>query len=169
MHVLFANTGVQVVCTALRGGSRYQTNQIGYGWQRCAIPGATANDPPRTFPYIQWQIIQSGTTRLFLAVDTSCGDPEVGYFCSPNSLTRDFLINLQGLLDIDGKPLKGVPDIDLCIRPAAATAGDAKHVHMIIDFGNSRTGVLLLELAGEISQTPQMLPFELTNRYHLDA
>ena len=132
-------------------------------------PRAAANDPPRTFPYIQWQIIQSGTTRLFLAVDTSCGDPEVGYFCSPNSLTRDFLVNLQGLLDIDGKPLKGVPDIDLCIRPAAATAGDAKHVHMIIDFGNSRTGVLLLELAGEISQTPQMLPFELTNRYHLDA
>ena len=169
MHVLFANTGVQVVCIPLRGGSRYQTNQIGYGWQRCAIAGAAANDPPRTFAYIQWQIIQSGTTRLFLAVDTSCGDPEVGYFCSPNSLTRDFLVNLQGLLDIDGKPLKGVPDIDLCIRPAAATAGDAKHVHMIIDFGNSRTGVLLLELAGEISQTPQMLPFELANRYHLDA
>ena len=169
MHVLFANTGVQVVCIPLRGGSRYQTHQIGYGWQRCAIAPATADDPPRTFPYIQWQIIQSGTTRLFLAVDTSCGDPEVGYFCSPNSLTRDFLINLQGMLDIDGKPLKGVPDIDLCIRPAAATAGDAKHVHMIIDFGNSRTGVLLLELAGEISQTPQMLPFELTNRYHLDA
>ena len=40
---------------------------------------------------------------------------------------------------------------------------------MVIDFGNSRTGVLLLELAGEISQTPQMLPFELVNRYHLDA
>ena len=169
MHILFANTGVQVVCIPLRGGSRYQTSQIGYGWQRCAIAPATPNDPPRTFPYIQWQIIQSGTTRLFLAVDTSCGDPEVGYFCSPNSLTRDFLVNLQGLLDIDNKPLKGVSDIELCIRPAAATAGDAKHVHMIVDFGNSRTGVLLLELAGEISQTPQMLPFELTNRYHLDA
>jgi hypothetical protein len=169
MHILFANTGVQVVCIPLRGGSRYQTNQIGYGWQRCNILGAGANDAPHMFPYIQWQIIQSGTTRLFLAVDTSCGDPEVGYFCSPNSLTRDFLINLQGLLDIEGKPLKGVPDVEVCIRPAAATAGDAKHVHMIIDFGNSRTGVLLLELAGEISQTPQMLPFELTNRYHLDA
>jgi hypothetical protein len=169
MHVLFANTGVQIVCIPLRGGSRYQTSQIGYGWQRTAIAGVAQNDPPRTFPYIQWQIIQSGTTRLFLAVETSCGDPEVGYFCSPNSLTRDFVINLQGLLDIEGKPLKGVPDVDLCIRPAAATAGEAKQVHMIIDFGNSRTGVLLLELAGEISQTPQMLPFELTNRYHLDA
>ena len=169
MHILFANTGVQIVCIPLRGGSRYQTSQIGYGWQRTTIAGATPNDPPRTFPYIQWQIIQSGTTRLFLAVDTSCGDPEEGYFCSLNSLTRDFVVNLQGLLDVEGKPLKGVPDIDLCIRPAAATAGEAKQVHMIIDFGNSRTGVLLLELAGEISQTPQMLPFELTNRYHLDA
>ena len=169
MHILFANTGVQVVCIPLRGGSRYQTNQIGYGWQRCATAGAGANDPPHTFPYIQWQIIQSGTTRLFLAVDTSCGDPEVGYFCSPTSLTRDFLVNLQGLLDIEGKPLKGAPDIDLCIRPAAATAGDAKHVHMVVDFGNSRTGALLLELTGEITQTPQMMPFELLNRYHLDA
>ncbi len=169
MHVLFANTGVQVVCIPLRGGSRYQTNQIGYGWQRCGTAGANPNDPPKTFPYVQWQIIQSGSTRLFLAVDTTCGDPDVGFFCSPNSLTRDFLVNLQGLLDIEGKPLKGVPDVELCIRPAAAAAGDAKHVHMIIDFGNSRTGVLLLELAGEISQTPQMLPFELSNRYHLDA
>src|SRR5579862_3289145 len=129
MHVLFANTGVQVVCIPLRGGSRYQTSQIGYGWQRCAIAGppsaipnpprgtggAPPSEPPRIFPYIQWQIIQSGTTRLFLAVDTSCGDPEVGYFCSPHSLTRDFVINLHELLDIGGKPLKGVPDIDLCI------------------------------------------------------
>ena len=40
---------------------------------------------------------------------------------------------------------------------------------MVIDFGNSRTGALLVEMAGEISQTPQMLPFELLNRYHLDA
>ena len=169
MHVLFANTGVQIVCIPLRGGSRYQTNQIGYGWQRCFIAGATEKEGPRPISYVQWQILQSGTTRMFLAVDTSCGDPEIGYFCSPNALTKDFVVNLEGLLDIEQKPLKGIPDLDVCIRPAAATAGDAKHVHMVIDFGNSRTGVLLLELAGEISQTPQMLPFELTNRYHLDA
>jgi hypothetical protein len=169
MHVLFANTGVQIVCIPLKGGSRYQTSQIGYGWQRTACAPAASTDPPRVFPYIQWQIIQSGTTRMFLAVDTTCGDPDVGYFCSPHSLTKDFVVNLNGLMDVDQKPLKGVPEIEVCIRPAAATAGDAKHVHMIIDFGNSRTGVLLLELAGEISQTPQMLPFELTNRYHLDA
>ncbi len=169
MHVLFANTGVQTVCVPLRGGARYQTAQIGYGWQRCRCSTGNEDETPRCYPYIQWQVIQSGTSKLFLAVDTTCGDPDVGYFCEPSTLTNDFVIQLDGLLDLHDKPLKGVPSIQVCIRPATATAGDAKHVHMVIDFGNSRTGVLLLELAGEISQTPQMLPFELTHRYHLDA
>ncbi len=169
MHILFANTGVQTVCVPLKGGSRYQTAQIGYGWQRCRCKSGEEDDRERDFPYIQWQIIQSGTTRLFLAVDTSCGDPDVGYFCDGGALTKDFVIHLDGLLDVQGQPLRGVPSVEVCIRPATATAGDAKHVHMIVDFGNSRTGVLLLELAGEISQTPQMLPFELINRYHFDA
>jgi len=169
MHVLFANTGVQLVCVPLSGGSRYQTAQIGYGWQRCRCGSGGEDETPQVFPYAQWQVIQSGASRLFLAVDTSCGDPEVGYFCEPSALTKDFVVRFDGLLDVQGKPLKGIPSIELCIRPATATAGDAKHVHIVIDFGNSRTGALLLELAGEISQTPQMLPFELTNRYHLDA
>jgi hypothetical protein len=169
MHVLFANTGVQIVCVPLRGGSRYQTAQIGYGWQRCQCGPGADDEPPHSYPFIQWQIIQSGATRLFLAVDTTCGDPAVGYFCEAGALTKDFLVHLDGLLDVQGKQLKGVSEVELCIRPATATAGDAKHVHMVVDFGNSRTGVLLLELAGEISQTPQMLPFELANRYHLDA
>lgn len=169
MHVLFANTGVQLVCVPMRGGSRFQTSQIGYGWQRCRCAAEEEGKPPRQFPFIQWQVIQSGTTKLFLAVDTTCGDPEVGYFCPPSALTKDFLITLSSLLDLQGEPLRGVGDIELCIRPATATGGDARHVHMVIDFGNSRTGALLLELAGEISQTPQMLPFELVNRYHLDA
>ncbi len=174
MHVLFANTGVQLVCVPLRGGGRYQTAQIGYGWQRCRCGTAGEDEPPRDYPYVQWQIIQSGASKLFLAVDTTCGDPEVGYFCQPSALTKDFVIHLHDLLPVSvgnaqGKPLGGLPEVELCIRPATATAGDAKQVHMVVDFGNSRTGALLLELAGEISQTPQMLPFELTNRYHLDA
>ena len=168
MHVLFANTGVQLVCIPLRGG-RYQGSQIGYGWQRCCCAAEEENQPPKAYPYIQWQIIQAGATRLFLAVDTTCGDPEVGYFCEATSLTKDFVIRLEGMLDLEQRPLRGVPPVEVCIRPATATAGDAKHVHMVIDFGNSRTGALLVELSGEISQTPQMLPFELLNRYHLDA
>ena len=90
--------------------------------------------------YVQWQIIQSGATRLFVAVDTTCGDPDLGYFRESSAMTKDFLLRLDGLLDLQGKPLRGIPPIEICIRPATAVAGDAKHVHMVIDFGNSRTG-----------------------------
>lgn len=171
MHVLFANTGVQVVAVPLRGGSRYTAAQIGYGWQRCltGTGGGKGAEPPKAFSYIQWQIIQSGTARLFLAIDTTCGEPEEGYFCPSSALVKDFVLRLEGLLDVSGQPLRGVTAIEVCIRPAAATVGDAKQVHMVVDFGNSRTGALLLELSGEISQTPLMMPFELVNRYHLDA
>lgn len=169
MHVLFANTGVQTVCVPLRAGSRYSSAQIGYGWQRCRCSAGREGEPPKAFHYLQWQVIQSGASKLFLAVDTTCGDPEVGYFCEASALTKDFIVRLEGLLDVQGNPLKGVPPIELCIRPASATAGDPKHVHMVIDFGNSRTGALLLELTGEVAQTPQMMPFELVNRYQLDS
>jgi hypothetical protein len=169
MHVLFANTGVQIVCIPTRGGSRFTTAQIGYGWQRCRCGTGEESPPPTAYPYIQWQIIQSGAARLFLAVDTTCGDPAVGHFCEAGALAKDFVVRLEGLLDLTGKPLRGIPPLELCIRPATAVAGDAKPVHMVVDFGNSRTGALLLEMTGEITQTPQMLPFELVNRYHLDA
>ncbi len=169
MHVLFANTGVQIVCIPTREGNRFSSAQIGYGWQRCRCAKGDASQATTTYPYIQWQIIQSGTSRLFLAVDTTCGDREVGYFCEAGALTKDFIVRLEGLLDLTGKPLRGLAPIEFCIRPATAVAGDPKHVHLIVDFGNSRTGALLLELSGEITQTPQMLPFELVNRYHLDA
>ncbi|MBP3693844.1 MAG: virulence factor SrfB [Thermoguttaceae bacterium] len=182
MHILFANTGVQVICVPLKGGARYTVNQIGNGWQRTKCGLAEEQDqnskkrnaqPAEStaveFPFIQWQIIQGTTTKMYLAVDTTCGDTEIGYFCDANSLTGDHIINLENIQDLNGQPLRGVPMTEICIRPAAAVAGDAKHVHMVVDFGNSRTGALLLEVVGEISQTPQMLPFELTNRYHLDA
>jgi len=169
MQVLFANTGVQTICVPLRGGSRYSTAQIGYGWQRCRCGAGKEGEQPRTVHYIQWQIIQAKTSKLFLAVDTTCGDPELGYFCQASALAKDFVVRLEGLLDLQGNPLKGVPPVEFCIRPASAVAGEAKHVHMIVDFGNSRTGALLLELTGEVAPTPQMMPFELVNRYQLDS
>ncbi len=182
MHTLFANTGVQIVCVALRGGTRYQTSQIGNGWQRCRCGAAMEEDTSskkkkdaaaqptgQDYPYIQWQIIQGATTKLFLAVDTTCGDPEIGFFCDASALTGDYDIMLENIQDMNGQPLRGVGQIPIRIRPAGAVSGDSKHVHMVIDFGNSRTGALLLEVAGEISQTPQMLPFELQNRYHLNS
>jgi hypothetical protein len=169
MQVLFANTGVQIVCIPLKGGARFTSAQIGYGWQRTRTGTGEENQQPIEYPFVQWQVIQSGTTKLFLAVETSCGDPEVGYFCEAGALTKDFAVRLEGLLDLSGRPMKNLPPLEFVIRPATATAGDAKHVHMVVDFGNSRTGALLLELTGEITQTPQMMPFELLNRYHLDA
>lgn len=175
MHVLFANTGVQIVCIPLQAGRRFTTAQIGYGWQNCQCQAMQAEDDfgdelsIKAFPYIQWQIVQSNVSKLFLAVDTTLGDPDIGYFCDPSSLAGDFHATLEGLLALTGEALTGVPKIELCLRAATATAGEAKPVHLVVDFGNSRTGALLLEVTGEVSQAAEMMPFELMNRYHLDA
>jgi len=168
-YKLFANTGVQIICVPLRN-VRYTSSQVGYGWQYCRCMGSQPKGAPQPYHYIQWQIIpRSDITRLYLAVDTSCGDPEEGYFCDQRSLARDFHVSLEGLLDLEGNPLKGLPPIELVISPASATSGDPRHVHMVVDFGNSRTGALLLEVAGEITLEPRMLPLELLNRYMLDS
>lgn len=176
MHVLFANTGVQIVCVPIQAGRRFTTAQIGYGWQygRCLGKKKDEEDeeeapPVVDFPYIQWQIIQSAASKLFLAIDTSLGDPDVGYFCDPTSLHGDFPITLENLLDRTGQPLQGIPRVEVVLRAATATAGEAKPVHMVIDFGNSRTGALLLEMSGEVAQSAKMMPFELMNRYMLDS
>ena len=180
MHILFANTGVQIVCIPLQSGRRYTTAQIGYGWQTCRCRAEAEADEDRrrddddedlealVYPYIQWQIIQSNVSKLFLAVDTSLGDPEIGYFADPTTLAGDFHVVLKHVLDRAGQPLLGLPPIELCLRAASATAGEAKPVHMVVDFGNSRTGALLIEMAGEVSQSAEMMPFELSNRYSLD-
>lgn len=169
-HVVFANTGVQIVAVGLRPGVRYPSAQIGYGWQRCLVaPANPKSNTPKAFPFVQWQIIQSQTARFFLAIDTTCGNPDEGYFADAATLVKDFVLRLEGILDLTGQPLKGVPPVEICIRPAAATGGDPKSVHLVVDFGNSRTGALLVELSGEVSQQPLMLPLELVNRYHLDA
>jgi hypothetical protein len=175
VHTLFANTGVQVVCIPLPSGRRYTTAQIGYGWQytKCRETPGEDDDPDKVkakdYPYIQWQVIQSHVSKLFLAIDTSLGDPEIGFFCDPTSLAGDFFIHLEGMLDLTGQPLAGLPPVDVCIRAATATAGESKPVHLVCDFGNSRTGALLVEMSGEVTQAAEMLPFELLNRYTLDA
>ena len=175
MHILFANTGVQIVCVPLQSGRRYTTAQIGYGWQHCRCKpeldeedADDENPEPDIYPYIQWQLIQSHVSKLYVAVDTSLGDPDIGYFADPATLAGDFHVVLKDVLDRTGQPLQGFPQVELCLRAATATAGEAKPVHMIIDFGNSRTGALLLEMAGEVSQSAEMMPFELCNRYSLD-
>jgi hypothetical protein len=179
MHILFANTGVQIVCIPLTAGRRYTTAQIGYGWQytKCVppIPEDEDEEPvddepePVPFPYIQWQIVQSDVSKLFLAVDTTLGDKDIGHFSDASSLAGDFLVDLEGMLDANGELLQGLPELTLTLRAATATAGDAKPVHVVVDYGNSRTGALLLEVSGEVSQAAEMMPFELFNRYKLET
>ena len=161
MHVIFANTGVQYVCEALRGGGRYPASSIGLGWQYCEMQDGSSR---RRLHYVQWRIANE---KLFLALDTTCGDPEKGYFCSVDALAGDYPLTIAGLLDLEGKPLTNLPRIDVIIRPASGGSESAKRVHMVIDFGNSRTGSLLIE--PQQGEAPDMEPFELVNRYLLDG
>ena len=142
--------------------ARYQSSQIGYGWQRCHCGGGQENEPAQAlslYPVADHPVgrhaavpgrrhhLRRSRDRLFL----------------PGRLADQGFRRFawKGCWTWSSRPLQGRAAVELCIRPATATAGDSKHVHMVIDFGNSRTGALLVELAGEISQTPQMLPFEL--------
>lgn len=173
-YQLFADTGIQIVCVPL-DGVRYQSSQIGLGWQRCRCASAAqgrraagAAGDEKLYPFIQWQIIQSATVKLFLAVDTSCGDRRLGFFQEEKTFVHDFLVRIENLLDLQGQPLPKVPPVEIRIQPTGM-AGDPRVVHMVVDFGNSRTGALLVERTGELAQLPRMQPFELLNQYQLDA
>jgi hypothetical protein len=159
-HVVFVNTGVQIVCEPLSGRVKAS---VGHGWQRCVVQGPDGK--PKSIPYVQWQLIGE---KLFFAVDTTCGDPAKGYFCSAHALADDFSLSIARLLDSKGQVLSTLPSVDIVIRPASARAGEPKAVHLVVDFGNSRTGALLIESLGERGHMPQMIPFELTNRFQLD-
>lgn len=161
MHEIFANTGVQYVCEPIRGGGRFSSSSIGHGWQYCELQDGNNR---RKLHYVQWRIAEA---KLFLAIDTTCGDPEKGYFCSTDALAGDFPVEIAGLLDLQGKPLTQLPRVEVIIRPAIGGSESAKKVHMVVDFGNSRTGALLIE--PQSGEMPDMEPFELVNRYRLDA
>ncbi|MBI5760752.1 MAG: virulence factor SrfB [Planctomycetales bacterium] len=160
MHVVFVNTGVQIVCEPLKARVKAA---IGHGWQRCEYLGT--NGQPNSHHFLQWQLLGD---RLLFAIDTTCGDPEKGFFCSANALAGDYAVSISQLLDRDSKPIPNLPKVEIVIRPASAGAGDAKPVHLVVDFGNSRTGALLIEPQGEAGRMPQMIPFELVNRFQLD-
>ena len=105
MHILFANTGVQVICVPLTSGRRYNMAQIGYGWQLCHClnperpeeieEGDEDKYPPVLVPYVLWQIVQSHVSKLYLAIDTSLGDPDVGYFADPATLAGFFELHVE--------------------------------------------------------------------------
>lgn len=161
MHVIFANTGVQYVCEPLRGGGRLTSASVGLGWQASEVLDGQVK---RRLHFVQWRVASG---KLFLAIDTTCGDPERGFFCSIDTLAGDFPLSIGGLLDLQGKPLTMLPRVDVMIRPPTGGSESAKPVHMVIDFGNSRTGALLIE--PQLGDTPDMEPFQLVNRHYLDA
>ncbi len=167
--VLFADTGVQVICFPLKPSLRFTAEQLGYGWQRCRCKSAAG---AKDYWYIQWQLIP-GQGQLLLAVDTTLGPKEnevdEGYFCKEGRMLGDFDVSLEGLLGVSGQPLEGIGEIRFFIRSATAEGGDPKDVHLVVDFGNNRTGGLLIEFHGDVAQDPLMQPLQLMHRYHLDA
>src|SRR5687768_14859492 len=112
MPLLFSNTGIQLLCIPLPAGRRYRPEQIGRGWNNCRCQSLKSetgrqtaqdaeagdeNDNARIVPYVQWQIVQSNVSKLFLAVDTTLGDPDLGYFCDPGALAGDRTVRIGGL------------------------------------------------------------------------
>jgi hypothetical protein len=165
--VLFANTAVQYVCVPFSPSVRFSAEEVGYGWQHCQCG---TGDAKKNYPYIQWQVAP-GQNKLFLAVDTTLSEAgaDEGYFAKASSLASDFHVALRDLVGANGQPLSGLGPIEFIIRPAQAEGGEPKDVHLIIDFGNSRTGALLLEFRGDVAREPMMIPLQLINRFHLDA
>jgi hypothetical protein len=167
MPILFANTGVQLLCVPLPPGGRLPADATGAGWQHYE-----AEDGPRrelkSYAYLQWQIRTARAGKLFLAVDTTCGRPQDGYLCDLGTLDKDLTIplDLTRLLGRNGRPLGIKRFVELVVRPLGA--GDPKAVDMVVDLGNSRTGALLLEPSGDKLANPP-LPFGLINRHRLDA
>lgn len=163
--VLFADSGVQVLCFPLPADVNLPVDQVGSGWQHCRCE---VKDEVVEYGYLQWQLLRN---RFYLAVDTTIGpdDAEVGYFARRSSLGEDFRQTLTNVLGAKGEALAGIPPIEFTIRPATAGGGELKDVHMVVDFGNSRTGALLVEFLDATDQDPLMTPLQMINRYSLDA
>src|SRR5579871_6040580 len=106
MFPIFANTGIQLICVPLASNRRYTSAQIGFGWQRCVTLAKTAADhsasEAKSLPFVQWQIIQSQASRLFLAIDTSLGDPSLGFICAGDALAGDHRLTIGAILDLAG-------------------------------------------------------------------
>ncbi|MFC1597106.1 virulence factor SrfB [Planctomycetota bacterium] len=161
----FANTGVQIACYPLRGDLQLPAEQIGSGWQHCLCK---VQNEVVSFGYLQWQVLRQ---KLFLAIDTTVGvdDADVGCCVKASAPGGEFASTITGLLGLDRAPLPGIPPLEFAIRLATAEGGEPRDVHLVIDFGNSRTSALLVEFRGSTAQEPLMTPLQLANRYRLDA
>ena len=165
MQHLLAETGVQLLCYPLPIDIELDTDQVTADWQHCRLGGSQGAHGSE-LPYVQWRIVPAKTPKLFLAVDTTLGPKDRGHFADRSSFVGSHKVTITDLLGPSGVALP-IPAVTFTIDPPSA--GDVKDVDLIVDFGNSRTGALLLEMRGETAPTPQMLPFHLIDRGKLSA
>lgn len=165
--VLFVNTGVQVISFPLGKDVNLTAEQVGKGWQhcRCRSVDATGKEVDLALGYVQWQVLRD---RFLLAIDTALDDEqgEPLYCAKSTSLGDDEVRRLSGLLDARGQPFAKLPTLEFLLRPSHSRMGEPRAVHLVVDFGNSRTGGLLVEFR---SDEPLMTPLRLENRLLLDA
>lgn len=161
---LYANTGVQYLGFPIQATGTLPPDE---GWHQC---WSKQDGTVRPFHYIQWRLQRSGKGDriLVLAVDTSLGPgrQSEGYFDAEDFFDDDREVLIQGLCDEDGEAVSGLAETELrfTIRPAFRR-GNAIPVHLVLDFGNNRSGALLLEFEDE---KPTMARFELHSRYRLE-
>jgi hypothetical protein len=153
---LFPNTGIQIVARLPRG--LVKTPLANCGWQYAF---RKENGQLTPLPWCQWQVLDN---QCFLAVDTTTGDLREGYVRETAASAAELKV-VDGLVNETGDSIPNFPSFSLKLMAAAGTA--PRDVHLVVDFGNSRTGALLVESHDRVYQRLNMLPFELCNRFSL--
>lgn len=156
--ILFANTGVQIIARKLP--ERPSARPV--GWQPCFCQYSQPS-PPTALKYVQWQIVDD---QLFVALDTTLGPTKHGHVREDGHLEGPYTIKLRRLCDDKGTPIEGLASfsLDVQVHPKPLNS-EAEKVHLVIDFGNSRTMALLIELSGSPHPQFTMLPFVLQDRF----
>lgn len=153
---LFPNTGIQIVARMARG--HVKTPLANCGWQYAYRKEQEKTVP---LPWCQWQVLDN---QCFLAIDTSAGDYREGYVREAGVSGAELRV-IEGIWDENGQPVPNFPPFTLKLMAAVGTG--PRDVHLVVDFGNSRTGALLVESYDPVYQRLNMLPFELCNRFSL--
>jgi len=165
-RVLFANSGVQLLCFPLEQEVRDH--------DRWAHLSSGEDLSPSGFEFIQWKILRN---KLILAIDTTAStDPtdDSGYFCRESALGGDYQIKIPlnqfgSVAKSQGFQLKSGSDIEFVIKPVGLSEGKAKEVDLVVDFGNNRTGAIILEIQDSGNEPMLMMPFELQDRTNLPS
>jgi hypothetical protein len=141
---LFANTGVQFINTEIPCGPTE-------GWE--FVKNTNTGD------IWKWLRIQNVGNLLVLAVDTSTGPDEEGYFCADENSIANPVADIDVVIpgDDNGDALS----LSISILPSRGGDGDPIDVALVLDFGNCRgLGVLVDQLPTNGEKLPAS-PFRL--------